>query len=145
MSVPSPRLLGEIQGIARCVVVVAVAATGASLAGCAGFFPGPPSIPIEFQSTPSGAEARTSMGQSCTTPCSVTVPNPEDDFTVSFTRNGFQPMTIPLQITRTVGGAMTPPFTSINPNPVVAQLQPIAPPPKPAPVRKKPKPPPAAQ
>jgi hypothetical protein len=144
MSVPSPRLLGEIQGIARCVVVVAVAATGASLAGCAGFFPGPPSIPIEFQSTPSGAEARTSMGQSCTTPCSVTVPNPEDDFTVSFTRNGFQPMTIPVRITRSAGSALTPPFTSINPNPVAAQLQPIAPPLKPARVRKKkPKPPPA--
>jgi hypothetical protein len=55
------------------------------------------------------------------------VPAPEDDFTVSFTRNGFQPMTIPVRITRTAGSAMTPPFTSINPNPVVAQLQPIAP------------------
>jgi hypothetical protein len=127
MSVPSPRLPAEIGAIARCVVVAIATAGGASLAGCSGFFPGPPLIPIEFQSTPSGAEARTSMDQGCTTPCSISVPAPEDDFTVSFTRNGFQPMTIPVRITRTAGGAMTPPFTSINPNPVVAQLQPIAP------------------
>jgi hypothetical protein len=39
-------------------------------------------------------------------------------------------MTVPVQITRSAGGLMTPPFTSLNPNPVVAQLQPIAPPPK---------------
>jgi hypothetical protein len=142
MSAPSPRLRAKIKAIARCVVVAIAATGGASLAGCSGFFPGPPSIPIEFQSTPSGAEARTSMGQSCTTPCSVSVTAPEDDFTVSFTRSGFQPMTIPLQITRTVGSAMTPPFTSINPNPVVAQLQPIAPSPR---RLKRKKPPPPAQ
>jgi hypothetical protein len=114
-----------------CCVVVAIAATGgAGLAGCSGFFPGAPSIPIEFQSTPPGAEARTSMGQSCMTPCSLSVLAPEDDFTVSFTRDGFQPVTVPARITRTAGGALMPPFTSIDPNPVVAQLQPIAAPPK---------------
>ena len=83
------------------------------------------------------------MGQSCKTPCSISVPAPEDDFTVSFNLNNFQPMTIPVRITRTAGSALTPPFTSINPNPVIAQLQPIAPPP-PRPTRpKKPKKPPA--
>jgi hypothetical protein len=87
------------------------------------------------------------MGQSCTTPCSVSVPAPEDDFTVSFNRSGFQPMTIPVQITRSAGSAMQPPFTSLNPNPVVAQLQPVAPPPKPSRVARmvKKKPVPAAQ
>lgn len=108
--------------------VIAIAVAGVALAGCSGFFPGAPSIPIEFQSTPSGTEARTSLGQSCVTPCSVSVPAPEDDFTVSFTRSGFEPATIPVHITRSVGGLMTPPFTTLNPSPVVAHLQPIAPP-----------------
>ncbi|MGA2057512.1 MAG: hypothetical protein ABSG88_19650 [Bradyrhizobium sp.] len=114
--------------IARCVALVIAAVGSAVLAGCSGFFPGAPLIPVEFQSTPSGAEARTSMGQSCKTPCSISVPAPEDDFTVSFTANGFHPLTIPVRITRTAGSALTPPSTSINPNPVIAQLEPLAPP-----------------
>ena len=114
--------------IARRLAVAIAAVGGAVLAGCSGFFPGPPLIPVEFQSTPAGAEARTSLGQSCITPCSVSVPTPDDDFTVSFTRNGFQPVTIPVYITRTAGSAVSPPFTSIDPNPVVATLQPAAPP-----------------
>jgi hypothetical protein len=134
----SPRLV-----IARCFAVAIAAAGGAVLSGCSGFFPGPPLIPVEFQSTPPGAEVRTSMGQSCKTPCSISVPAPEDDFTVSFTANNFHPLTIPVSITRTAGSALTPPFTSINPNPVIAQLQPIAPP-QPGRARKKPKKPPAA-
>jgi hypothetical protein len=117
------------RSIARCIVIAIAAAGGAGLVGCSGFFPGPPLIPIDLQSTPSGAEARTSMGQSCKTPCSVSVPTPEDDFTVSFTLNKFQPMTIPVRITRSPGSALMPPMTSLNPNPVVAQLQPVVPPP----------------
>jgi hypothetical protein len=139
MSKVSPRPV-----IARCFAVAIAAIGGPVLAGCSGFFPGAPLIPVEFQSAPSGAEARTSMGQSCKTPCSISVPAPEDDFTVSFTLNHFQPTTIPVRITRTAGSFMNPPFTSINPNPVIAQLQPVAPPPKPPRPTKKPKKPPAA-
>jgi hypothetical protein len=116
---------------------ISIVITGLGLAGCSGFFPGPASIPIEFQSKPSGAEARTSLGQSCRTPCSINVPAPDDDFTVSFTLNNFHPLTIPVRITRVVGGFMTPPFTSLDPNPVVAQLQPIVPSSKPDRMRAK--------
>jgi hypothetical protein len=118
------------RAIARRIVVAIAAAGGAGLAGCSGFFPGRAAIPIEFRSTPPGAEARTSLGQGCTTPCSIDMPTPDDDFTVSFSLDGFQPMTIPVRITRSAGSLMTPPFTSLNPNPVVAQLQPVTPPPK---------------
>jgi hypothetical protein len=129
--------------IARCSVFTIAAVGSISLAGCAGFFP-PSLITVEFQSTPPGAEARTSMGQSCKTPCSINVPTPDDDFTVIFTANNFQPLTIPVRITRTAGSALTPPFTSINPNPVIAQLEPMAPPPTRARKKKKlPLPPPA--
>jgi hypothetical protein len=85
---------------------------------------------IVLESTPPGADAITSLGPACKTPCTAAVPSPTDDFSVSFSLNGFQPMTIPVRITRSAGGRMTPPFTSLNPNPVVAQLQPVAPPPK---------------
>jgi hypothetical protein len=117
--------------IARCVVVAIAAAGGASLAGCGGtLFPGAGTIEIVLESTPPGADAITSLGPGCKTPCTVAVPSPTDDFSVSYTLKGFQPMTIPLHITRSVGGLMAPSFTTINPNPAVAQLEAIAPPPK---------------
>ena len=87
---------------------------------------------------------RASTGESCVTPCSVNVPAPADDFTVSFTLANFEPMTIPVHITRSAGSLMTPPFTALNPNPVVAQLRPVAPPAKATRARQRKKPP-AAQ
>lgn len=109
--------------------VIALAVTGLSLAGCGGTF-FPTTTDITLESTPPGADAITSLGPGCKTPCTAAVPSPTDDFSVSFSLNGFQPMTVPVRITRSVGGLMTPSFTSLNPNPVVAQLQPIATPAK---------------
>jgi hypothetical protein len=100
---------------------------------------------IGLESTPPGADAVTSIGPGCKTPCAVSVPVPTGDFTVSFTLNEFQPMTVPVRVFGSPASMLSPGTTAINPDPVIAQLQPIAPPPKPAPVRKKPKPPPAAQ
>jgi hypothetical protein len=116
----------------RRVITLAVAGAMAclSLAGCGGtLFPGAGTMEIVLESTPPGANAVTSLGPGCRTPCTAAVPSPTDDFSVSYTLNGFQPMTVPVHITRSVGGLMTPSFTSLNPNPVVAQLEPIAPPP----------------
>ncbi len=96
---------------------------------------------IQLESTPPGAEARTSIGPSCKTPCAVTVTVPEGGFSVSYTLNQFQPVTIPVQVTGSPGTLFTASTAKIDPNPVVAQLQPIVPP-KPAhrPMRpKKPK------
>jgi hypothetical protein len=109
--------------------VIALAVTGLSLAGCSGTF-FPTTMDITLVSTPPGADAITSLGPGCKTPCTAAVPSPTDDFSVSFSLNGFQPMTVPVRITRSVGGLMTPSFTSLNPNPVVAQLQPVATPAK---------------
>ena len=111
--------------------LIAFAVTGLGLAGCGGtLFPGAGTIEVVLQSAPSGADAITSLGPGCKTPCSVSVPSPTDDFSVSYTLKGYQPMTIPVRITRSAGSLMTPPFTSLNPDPVVAQLEPIASPPK---------------
>jgi hypothetical protein len=117
----------------RRVIVIAVA--GASLAGCSSFSwdslkPTPPTVQVQLESVPSGAEAHTSLGPGCKTPCSVAVPAPEGSFTVSYTLNKFQPTTVPVQVVHIPGDFSTPGSTNIDPNPVVAELQPAGPPPK---------------
>jgi hypothetical protein len=124
----------------RCVIALAI--TGLSLAACSSAPPRQPTMQIDLESTPPGADARTSMGSGCKTPCSVSVPVPETDFSVSFTLNDFKPVTVTVRVSGNPAGFLAIGTTRIEPNPVVAQLEPVAPPPKPArkPVRpKKPK------
>ncbi|MDO9561645.1 MAG: hypothetical protein Q7J60_08500 [Bradyrhizobium sp.] len=133
----------------RQVVVIAVA--GASLAGCSSFSldafkPTPPVVQVQLDSIPSGADAKTSVGPGCKTPCSVGIPAVDGGFTVTYTLNKFLPATVSVQVINIPGDFSTPASTTIDPNPVVAELQPAGPPPKPA--RKRPpkpkQPPPAA-
>jgi len=132
----------------RGAIVIAVA--GVSLAGCSSFSidafkPTPPTLQVQLDSVPPGAEAHTSLGPGCKTPCSVAVAAPDSGFSVTYTLNKFQPATIPVQVIRIPGDLSTPASTTFDPNPVVAELQPAGPPPKAAPKtatkRKKPKPP----
>jgi hypothetical protein len=133
----------------RRVIVIAVA--GASLAGCSSFSldafkPTPPALQVQLDSVPPGADARTSLGPGCKTPCSVAVAAPDSGFSVTYTLNKFQPATVPVQVIHIPGDFSTPASTTIDPNPVVAELQPAGPPPKPPrkmmrPKPKKPKPP----
>ncbi|MDO8398488.1 MAG: hypothetical protein Q7T45_11780 [Bradyrhizobium sp.] len=127
----------------RRVVVIAVA--GASLAGCSSlpssfsmdaFKSAPPTVQVQLDSIPSGADAKTSVGPGCKTPCSVAVPAVDGGFTVTYTLNKFLPATVPVQVINLPGDFSTPASTTIDPNPVVAELQPAGPPPKP--VRKRP-------
>jgi hypothetical protein len=115
--------------------VIVVAAAGLGLAGCSSFSldsfkPTPVTVQVALESVPSGAEARTSNGQTCKTPCSVNVPAGEAGFSVTFTMNKFQPVTVPVQVINNPGDAATPASTTIDPNPVVAELKPAGPPPK---------------
>ncbi len=126
----------------RRAIVIAVA--GASLAGCSSFSldafkSTPPTVQIQLDSVPPGAEARTSLGPSCKTPCSVAVPAPDAGFSVTFALNKFQPVTIPLQVVRIPGDFSTPASVSVDPNPVIAELQPAGPPPRPVHTLPKPK------
>ena len=132
--------------------VIAIAVTGMSLAGCSSFSmdslrPTPPAVQVQLESVPSGADAATSVGPGCKTPCSVSVPSPETGFSVTFNMPGFLPATVPVQVIRTPGDFTTPGSTTVDPNPVVAELKPAGPPPRAArkPMRpKKPKKPKAA-
>ena len=119
--------------------VIAIAVAGASLAGCSSFSldafkSAPPTVQVQLDSVPPGADAVTSVGPSCKTPCSVAVQTPGAGFSVTYTLNKFQPMTIPVQVIR--GDSTDPASTTLDPNPVVAELQPAGPPPRAA-ARKK--------
>jgi hypothetical protein len=134
--------------------VIAIAITGYSLAGCSSlssldaFKPTPPTVQVQLDSVPPGADARTSLGPGCKTPCAVAVSAPDSGFSVAYTLNKFQPATVPVQVIRIPGDFTSPGSTTIDPNPVVAELQPAAPPPRAARKKilnpKKPKPPKAA-
>jgi hypothetical protein len=115
--------------------IIAVAITGASLAGCSSFSldslkSAPPLVKVALESAPPGADATTSLGPACKTPCSVDVPAPDAGFSVTFASPKFQPITVPVQVIRNPGDYASPPTTIIEPSPVFAELQPAAPPPK---------------
>jgi hypothetical protein len=102
----------------------------------------PPPVQVRLESNPPGADATTSLGPSCKTPCSVSVPTPETPFTVAFALPKHQSANVPVNVIKTPGDLITPATVATDPNPVFAELQPAAPP-KPArkPHRpKKPKP-----
>jgi hypothetical protein len=117
--------------------VIVIAAAGMSLAGCSSFSMGdyfkstPPTVQVQLDSTPQGADARTSLGPGCKTPCSVSVPVPDTGFSVAFTMNKFQPATVPVTVVHNPGDFASSGTANVDPNPVVATLQPIGPPPKP--------------
>jgi hypothetical protein len=98
----------------------------------------PAATTMQFESEPAGAEARTSLGQTCRTPCTQAVTASE--FTVSFTLPGYQSQTVPVKVVASTEG--DPDSQRLVPNPVFVELLASGPPPvakKPAPVKKKPK------
>jgi hypothetical protein len=115
--------------------VIALAVAGATLAGCSSFSldafkPTPPTVQVQLDSVPAGADAKTSLGPGCKTPCSVAVTAPETAFSVNYTLDKFQPATVQVQVIHHPGDFSTPASTTFDPSPVVAELQPAGPPPK---------------
>ncbi len=135
--------------------VMAIVAGGLALAACSSnpdwlnldaLKPAPIMDTVRFESTPPGAEAKTSDGQTCRTPCALALPV-KAPLTVTFTLAGFLPDTENIEPI-SVGGEAP----NMRPNPVQIELTPAPPPPKPvkkpAPKRKKvvkPKPKPTAK
>nr|WP_042340751.1 hypothetical protein [Bradyrhizobium oligotrophicum] len=83
-----------------------------------------PEIPVQLDSVPPGAEAKTSLGPGCRTPCTVQVPAPDSGFSVTFTMDKYLPATIPVQVIRNTGDFNSSPPVVMDPSPVVAELQP---------------------
>ena len=123
--------------------VIAIVGGALALAACSstpdwmsldGLKPGPVMDTVRFESEPPGADVKTASGQTCKTPCALALPSDAPQ-TVTFTLNGYLPETDQLEVIATPGS--TP---QLRPNPVLAELQPAPPPPKPVkkPARRKP-------
>ncbi|QOZ73474.1 hypothetical protein [Bradyrhizobium arachidis] len=120
--------------------VIAIALAGASLGGCSSmswdmFKSAPPTVQVRLESNPPGADASTSLGPGCKTPCSVSVPAPDAPFTVAFALPKYQPASVPVNVIKNPGDFTTSASVTTDPNPVFAELQPAVPP---KPVKKKP-------
>ena len=95
--------------------------------------PSPIMDTVRFESVPPGAEAKTSNGQTCRTPCELALPV-NVPLAVTFTLNGYQPETENVEPISVTGSP-----TQLRPNPVVAELTPALPPSLPPKLVKKPK------
>lgn len=120
--------------------VIAVIACGFTLAACSITMPSldfmkpaPQSEMLAIESEPPGAEAKTSLGQSCRTPCQLAV-QPSSEFSVTLALSGYQLQTV--SVSPEVQGAGAAP--RLAPNPVHVTLQAVTPPKKPIAKKKKP-------
>jgi len=96
----------------------------------------PPPALARIESEPPGADARTSTGQTCRTPCAVSIPA-TGNFTVNFTLNGYLPQAVSARVVaptdmRIDAEVSTQPVEPlVVPNPIFAVLDPAPPPPPP--------------
>ncbi len=139
---PYPDLRDEIvahwDGFRAMHRVIAIVSGGLALAACSSvnldfLKPAPVMETVRFESQPPGAEAKVSNGQTCRTPCALALPA-GGPHTVTFTLSGYQPEADQIELV-----SMGDNTSRLQPNPVLATLNPAAPPPaaKRKPVAKK--------
>jgi hypothetical protein len=136
----------------RFVTIVVLAA---ACAGCATITRGTTSQ-VQIQSVPSGAEARTSMGHQCMTPCTLQF-NRKDEFVVTISKPGYHSVEIPVT-THVAGSGVAGAAGNVVlgggvglavdvfsggtlehvPNPVIGELVPLRPGEKPRVIRQAP-------
>src|SRR5436190_899550 len=109
--------------------VIAVIACGFMLAACSTTMPSldfmksaPQSEMLAIESEPPGAEAKTSLGQSCRTPCQLAV-QPGSEFSVTFALSGYQLQTV--SVRPEAQGAGAAPQLAPNPVHVTWQAVPV--------------------
>ena len=111
--------------------LIAVVAWGFMLAACSATMPNlnldfmksaPQAETLAIESEPPGAEAKTSLGQSCLTPCQLSV-QPGSEFSVMLALKGYQSQTV--SVCPEAEGATAPP--RLRPNPVHVDLQAVTP------------------
>jgi hypothetical protein len=124
----------------------AVAVAGFGLASCSsmsmpGFDslkPKPTTTLLLIESNPAGALAKTSLGPSCKTPCTLQI-GAGNDFTVTFTLDGYAPQTLPVHSTMSNGDWSTGPSPVFEPGSLFPTLERE----RPTPIARKPSRPPA--
>jgi hypothetical protein len=119
--------------------VIAIVIGGLALAACSStpdwmsldaLKPAPAKDTVRFESEPPGAEAKTSDGQTCRTPCALAI-STGGPVTVSFALNGYLPDSETIEPISNNNG-----FPEMRPNPVQVELTPGAPPQPVKPVKK---------
>ena len=122
--------------------VIALVACGFMLTACSATLPSlnldfmkstPQAETLAIESEPPGAEAKTSIGQSCRTPCQLPV-QPGREFSVTLALSGYQPQTVSVRWEADAASAAP----RLAPNPIHVTLQAVAPPKKPVLKKKKP-------
>ena len=115
--------------MSRVVLSVVVAAfVGVSLTGCSSALSSNSASEqlqaLKFESDPLGAEIRTTQGQTCKTPCELTVQTLEQPVTI--TKNNYVPQTVQITLGPQPDHSFweNPPPTLL-PNPVRVVLQPV--------------------
>lgn len=124
----------RIRLIPAVMFVMSVALAGCTSASAPSWMPSwltikpppPPTVTLQFESEPSGADVRTVDGQTCKTPCSLALPLTTQS--VSFGLSGYLPQTVPVEVAQ--GGE-----PNFQPNPVAVTLQSAPKPAKPKPHR----------
>jgi hypothetical protein len=137
-------LTAEVVGEMIMSRVIAVVACGLTLAACGSLSSmnflksASPNETLRLESEPPGADAKTSLGPSCRTPCELTV-QAGSELTVTLALAGYQPQTVSVRPEAPpanqrdadgVGGV-----AKLAPNPIYVELQPA---PAVPPVAKKP-------
>jgi hypothetical protein len=110
--------------------VIAIVACGFTVAACSASMPSlfsssPSTETLRFESEPPGAEVKTSSGQTCRTPCEVTV-QPASELSATLALNGYQLQTVSLHAETPAGASSA----RLAPNPVFVDLKPVTPPAK---------------
>jgi hypothetical protein len=112
--------------------VVAVFGSALLLVACSvnpmnldAFKPAPLLDSVRLESEPPGAQAKSSNGQTCVTPCALALPT-DAPVSVTFTLKGYLTDTENLQVVQDT--ASTP---QLRPNPLRVELAMVPPPPKP--------------
>jgi hypothetical protein len=84
--------------------VIAIVACGFTATACSASMPSinflsawHPAEVLRFESKPPGAEVRTSLGQTCRTPCELDVPD-TPQMSATFALKGYQPQTISVRL-----------------------------------------------
>jgi hypothetical protein len=112
-----------------------VIASAALLAGCASWMPSwdlgstfsrGADVSLTIESDPPGADARTSAGPGCRTPCMIPV-SADREFTVTYSLPGYLPQTVAVRPRERSTFEFGP--AEVTPNPVMVQLERAPPPP----------------
>jgi hypothetical protein len=86
--------------------------------------PKPRTTVLLIQSNPASAEARSSLGGTCRTPCTMAI-GAAGDFTISFARDAYAPQTVTVHSTMSEGSYTTGPSPTLDPSSVFVTLEPL--------------------